>query len=895
MTTNGFHAAARARLETSQGPLTYYRLGYLEEAGVAKLDQLPFSIRILLENVLRHADGDLVMEDDLANLLKWSPSSTPPREFPFMPERVLLQDLTGVPAVVDLAAMRSAMVRMGGDPSKINPMVPADLVIDHSVQVDYFGSATALEQNVVREFERNQERYTLLRWAQNAFQNFRVVPPGAGIVHQVNLEYLASVVATREGVAFPDSVVGTDSHTTMVNGLSVLGWGVGGIEAEAVLLNQPYYMLAPEVVGVRLTGALREGVTATDLVLTIVEMLRAKGVVEKFVEFFGSGLSSLPLPDRATIANMAPEYGATVGFFPIDEETLRYLNLTGREPAMVERVERYAKAQGLFRTDDTPDPQYTETLELDLGSSIPSLAGPRRPQDRVPLDQAKRSFQVALGDLYKKPVPTPNADTAVSIEVEGQQVKVDHGMVAIAAITSCTNTSNPYVMVGAGLLAKNAVARGLSKKPWVKTSMAPGSQVVTDYLNAAGVAPSLESLGFHTVGYGCTTCIGNSGPLPETVAEAIEAHDLTAVAVLSGNRNFEGRIHTQVKANYLASPMLVVAYALAGRMDLDLTTEPLGQDRIGQPVYLSDIWPSQEEVNRAVTDSLNPQMFTNRYSQISTGSEEWQSLPVPQGELYDWDERSTYIREMPFFLNMAPEASPIADIHGARVLALLGDSVTTDHISPASAFSPKSPAGQYLVELGVEPRDLNTYGARRGNHEVMVRGTFGNPRLKNGIAPDVEGDWTLHLPSGEQMRIYDASMRYQEEEVPLLLITGKEYGSGSSRDWAAKGPSLLGVKAVLAESFERIHRSNLVGMGLLPLQFKTGENAKTLGLTGREIFDISGIAGNLQPGQEAQITARDEAGKEVSFQAVVRIDTLVEVDYYRQGGVLQTVLRRLLK
>ena len=895
MTTRSFHAAARATLETSQGPLTYYRLGYLEEAGATRLDRLPFSIRILLENLLRHANGELVTEEDLANLLEWSASSTPPREVPFMPERVLLQDLTGVPAVVDLAAMRSAMVRMGGDPGKINPMVPADLVIDHSVQVDYFGSSTALEQNVQREFQRNQERYALLRWAQNAFANFRVVPPGAGIVHQVNLEYLASVVAARDGVAFPDTVVGTDSHTTMVNGLSVLGWGVGGIEAEAVLLGQPYYMLAPEVVGVKLTGALREGVTATDLVLTIVELLRSRGVVEKFVEFFGPGLSSLPLPDRATIANMAPEYGATIGFFPIDQETLSYLRATGRDTAVVERVEGYARAQGLFRTDDIPDPHYTETLELDLGSPIPSLAGPRRPQDRVPLDQAKRSFQTALGELYQRPVPGSNGGTAIPIEIEGQRVEVDHGMVAIAAITSCTNTSNPFVMVGAGLLARKAVERGLTTKPWVKTSMAPGSQVVTDYLNAAGVTPFLESLGFHTVGYGCTTCIGNSGPLPQAVAEAIEAHDLTAVSVLSGNRNFEGRIHTQIKASYLASPMLVVAYALAGRMDVDLTTEPLGHDKSGGPVYLRDVWPSQEEVRRAVTDSLNPRMFTERYARIFTGSEAWRSLPVPQGELYDWDDTSTYVQEMPFFRNLPAEAPPLADIHGARVLALLGNSVTTDHISPASAFSPKSPAGQYLAEQGVEPRDLNTYGARRGNHEVMARGTFGNPRLKNRITPDVEGDWTLHLPSDEQMRIYDASMRYQEEGVPLLLITGKEYGSGSSRDWAAKGPSLLGVKAVLSESFERIHRSNLVGMGLLPLQFKDGESAESLDLTGREVFDITGVAGDLRPGQEAQIVARREDGGEVRFQAIVRIDTPIEVDYYRQGGVLQTVLRRLLK
>ena len=890
MTTNGLHAAARATLETSQGQLTYYRLGSLEEAGAARLDRLPFSIRVLLENVLRHADGQLITEEDLATVLQWSPTSTPKREFPFMPERVLHQDLTGVPVVVDLAAMRSIVARRGGDPRKINPLVPADLVIDHSVQVDYFGSPSAFKMNVQREFERNQERYSLIRWAQQAFEGFRVVPPGTGIVHQVNLEYLASVVATKDGVAFPDTVVGTDSHTTMVNGLSVLGWGVGGIEAEVVMLGQPYYMQMPEVVGVKLAGELREGSTATDLVLTVTEMLRKRGVVEKFVEYFGPGLSRLPLPDRATIANMSPEYGATVGFFPIDQETLLYLRLTGRDPALVDRVERYAKAQGLFRTDDTPDPQYTDVLELDMGSVESSIAGPRRPQDRVPLDQAKRSFQVALGELFNKPDSGPG----VTVQLNGESAELDHGAVVIAAITSCTNTSNPSVMVGAGLLAQKAVERGLTSKPWVKTSMAPGSQVVSDYMDASGVTPYLEALGFHTVGYGCTTCIGNSGPLPEPVEKAVADHDLVATAVLSGNRNFEGRIHPLVKANYLASPMLVVAYALVGRMDLDLATEPLGQGSNGKPVYLRDIWPSQEEISRAVTGSLNPEKFTSRYSQVFFGSSEWEQLPTPKGDQYVWDEASNYVREAPFLLGFSDEVPPLQDISGARVLALLGDSVTTDHISPAGSISPRSPAGQYLIEQGIELRDFNTFGARRGNHEVMIRGTFGNSRLRNRLVPDQEGDWTVHLPSGEQMRIFDASARYKQEGVPLVVIAGKEYGSGSSRDWAAKGPKLLGVQAIIAQSYERIHRSNLLGMGVLPLQFKEGENPESLGLTGQEALDITGIAEGLTPGQDVEVRARQDGEGEVVFKATVRIDTPVEVEYYSQGGVMQAVLRRML-
>ncbi len=885
---------ASATLDTPLGSVTYYPLERLEATGAVHLDSLPFSLRVLLENVLRNQDGRLVTPDDLQAATQWSAQATPRREIPFMPTRVLLQDFTGVPAVVDLAALRSAMDRMGGDPTLINPGVPADLVIDHSVQVDYFGTQYAFMLNVEKEYERNRERYVLLRWAQSAFQNFRVVPPGTGIVHQVNLEYLADVISTKtvdgRTVAFPDTVVGTDSHTTMVNGLSVLGWGVGGIEAEAVLLSQPYYMLMPEVVGFRLTGALREGTTATDLVLTVTEMLRNRGVVEKFVEFFGSGLSNLPLADRATIGNMSPEYGATVGFFPIDNETLRYLRNTGRESAQVELVERYAKAQGLFRTDDTPDPHYTDTMELDMATVEPSLAGPKRPQDRIPLAQMEQRFATAFGDQLR------SNGAPVDVELDGEHTEITDGSVVIAAITSCTNTSNPTVMVGAGLLAKNAVERGLNKKPWVKSSMAPGSRVVTDYLDGSGLTPFLEALGFHTVGYGCTTCIGNSGPLPEAVSDAVTDHDLIAAAVLSGNRNFEGRIHSQVKANYLASPMLVVAYALAGRVDVDLDQQPLGHDSNGQPVYLRDIWPSQEQVRKTVTESLKPEIFTNRYAAVFDGDEEWQSLPVPQGDLFAWESDSTYVQEPPFFQEMPMEPPPVQDILGARVLALLGNSVTTDHISPAGAIPASSPAGLFLIEHGVERADFNTYGARRGNHQVMIRGTFGNIRLRNKLTPpDKEGDWTLHLPSGNEMRIYDASVIYIQDGVPLVVIAGKEYGAGSSRDWAAKGPILLGIKVAIAESYERIHRSNLVGMGILPLQFKPGESAETLGLTGHETFDFAGIAQGLTPGQELQVRARTDDGKETVFTTILRIDTPVEVEYYRNGGVLQTVLRRILR
>ena len=900
------HNAARSTLQSAAGPLTYYRLDAIEKAGLVKLDKLPFSIRILLENMLRKVDGYLVHEDDVATVAAWNPKDPPKKEVPFMPGRVLLQDFTGVPVVVDLAAMRDAMVRLGGDPKRINPIVPADLVIDHSVQVDFFGSGDALKRNADLEFERNQERYALLRWAQKAFQNLRVVPPDTGIVHQVNLEYLASVIMTQDSVAFPDTVVGTDSHTTMINGLSVLGWGVGGIEAEAVLLGQPYYMVLPEVIGVRLTGQLPEGSTATDLVLTVTQMLRRKGVVEKFVEFYGPGLSRLPLTDRATIANMAPEYGATCGFFPIDDETLAYMRGTGRDEAQIDLVERYAKEQGLFRTDATPNPEYTDTLELDMGTVEPSLAGPSRPQDRVVLRDVKASFASELDQTFKKPAPvaggaatSPGPATAVAersgvqISINGENVTLDNGSVVIAAITSCTNTSNPSVMIGAGLLARKAIEKGLTSKPWVKTSLAPGSRVVADYLAGSGLLPYLEQLGFHIVGYGCTTCIGNSGPLPEAVANAVQEHDLVAAAVLSGNRNFEGRVHPLVKANYLASPVLVVAYALAGTMSLDLTTEPLGQTRNGDPVYLRDIWPSQAEVRAAMGSALNPEVYRRRYAEAFEGDEPWQGMSIPEGEMYAWDANSSYVQEAPYFEHIAEGVKPLANITGAKVLAYLGDSVTTDHISPAGSIPVQAPAGQFLIENGVQPVDFNTFGARRGNHHVMVRGTFGNIRLKNKLVPDTEGDWTVHLPDGEKLRIYDASMKYQEEGTPLIIISGKEYGAGSSRDWAAKGPNLLGVKAVIAESYERIHRSNLVGMGVLPLQFNGGESAASLGISGFETFDIQGVSDDMKPGAELTVNAVNRNGETVTFQARSRIDTPVEIDYYKQGGVLQAVLNKM--
>ena len=896
MTSQSHHLGARATLSTPHGDRVYYSLPYLEREGVADLDRLPYTIRILLENALRSVDGYLVEEDDVAAVASWRPDRQPDRTFPFMLARVLMQDLTGIPALVDLAAMRDAMARLGGDPQKINPLIPCDLVIDHSVQIDFFGSQLALQRNVEREYERNRERYSFLRWAQNAFRNFRLVPPGAGIVHQVNLEYLADVVTTRDTddglTIFPDTVIGTDSHTTMINGLGVLGWGVGGIEAEAVLLGQPYYMQVPEVIGVKLSGALREGVTTTDMVLTLTQMLRARGVVEKFVEFFGPGLSNIPLADRATVANMSPEYGATCGYFPIDALTLDYLRGTGRDAAQVALVEAYAKAQGLFRTDASPDPEYTDTLHLDLGDVESSLSGPRRPHDRVALGDMKRSFRSAFPDQTAG--ANGNIPLTAETDIDGETHKIGHGAVVIAAITSCTNTSNPSVIVGAGLLAQKAVEKGLSAKPWVKTSLAPGSQVVTDYLAAAGLTPSLEALGFHTAGYGCTTCIGNSGPMPAPVAQATEDNDLVAVSVLSGNRNFEGRIHPLVKANYLASPMLVVAYAIAGTVDLDLATEPLGEGADGRPVYLSDIWPSQTEIRDTITRSLNPDMFRARYGTVTEGSDAWKAVPTPTGDLFQWDPDSTYIREAPYFLDLKMDVDEPTDILGARVLAVLGDSITTDHISPAGAIPSDRPAGRYLLEKGVEPVDFNIYGSRRGNHEVMVRGTFGNIRLRNRLTPEKEGDWSVFLPNDEETSIFEASQKYIAEGIPTVIIAGKEYGSGSSRDWAAKGPNLLGVHAVVAESYERIHRNNLVGMGIMPLQFKPGESAESLGLTGRETFEVIGISEGLTPGQTVQVQALRADGSRLAFDSTLRIDNQVEIDYYKQGGVLHTVLRRLL-
>ncbi|GMV04229.1 MAG: aconitate hydratase [Gemmatimonadota bacterium] len=894
-------------VDLPEGTTHLYRPARLEETGVLpSLDRLPFSIRVLLENALRHAGGGYVGEEHVASVARWSPTNAG-AEIPFMPARVVLQDFTGVPAVVDMAAMRDGIKALGGDPSRINPVVPADLVIDHSVQVDHFGTADAFRLNVEREFERNHERYALLRWAQEAFDGFSVVPPGTGIVHQVNLEYLASVVHRRDqagrAVAYPDTCVGTDSHTTMINGIGVVGWGVGGIEAEAVMLGQPYYMLLPEVVGMKLTGTLPEGATATDLVLRVTEMLRKHGVVGRFVEFYGAGLSSLTLPDKATLANMAPEYGATIGFFPVDAEALRYLRGTGRSPDLVARVERVSKELGLFRTDDTPDPEFTSRLELDLSTVEPSLAGPKRPQDRIRLVDVKQSFGKDLPTLLPKGFTLDGGEggtalaarRAVAVEADGESYEVTDGTVVIAAITSCTNTSNPSVMVGAGLLAKKAVARGLEVKPWVKTSLAPGSQVVTDYLDAAGLTPHLDALGFQTVGYGCTTCIGNSGPLPDAIHQAVQDNGLVVAAVLSGNRNFEARIHPLVRANYLASPVLVVAYALAGHVEVDLYNEPLGHDPEGNPVFLSDVWPSPEEIRETIAAALKPEMYETRYAQVAQGDANWQALPLPEeSSLYEWDGTSTYIQRPTFFDGMGLEVGDPSDIRGARVLALLGQSVTTDHISPAGAIPKNEPAGLYLRENGVEPRDFNTFGARRGNHEVMMRGTFGNVRIKN-LLLDREGGYTLHFPTGEEIPIYDASMRYQEAGTPLVILAGKEYGTGSSRDWAAKGTFLLGVKAVIAESFERIHRSNLVGMGVLPLEYVDGASAQSLGLSGRETFDLTGIAGGLTPGCMVTVTATGDDGKVTTFRAKARLDSEVDVEYYRNGGILQTVLRKMAR
>jgi aconitate hydratase A / 2-methylisocitrate dehydratase len=932
MSTNSFDA--KATLSVGDRDYEIYRLDALQaEHDVARL---PFSLKILLENLLRNEDGETIRADDVVALARWDARAQPSKEIAFTPARVVMQDFTGVPAVVDLAAMRDAMAAMGGDPARINPLVPAELVIDHSVQVDEFGTRYAFDANAKLEFERNQERYAFLRWGQGAFEGFKVVPPDTGIVHQVNLEYLSRVVFVNDalGQAYPDTLVGTDSHTTMVNGLGVLGWGVGGIEAEAAMLGQPMSMLIPQVIGFKLTGELREGATATDLVLTVTEQLRQHGVVGKFVEFYGAGVSRLPLADRATIGNMSPEFGSTCAIFPIDAETLRYMAFTGRSEEQIALVEAYARAQGLWHDEHSEAPTYSETLELDLGEVVPSIAGPKRPQDRIALTDAQAAFRQALAgyvpeqdgdddavedtfpasdptaaqdpsngtvgrDPHAQPVGAPaTAGTAMrerrSSEVpvtlaDGTETTLDHGHVVIAAITSCTNTSNPSVMLGAGLLARNAVARGLRTKPWVKTSLAPGSKVVTEYYERAGLTGDLDALGFNLVGYGCTTCIGNSGPLPEEISVVVNDADLAVCSVLSGNRNFEGRINPDVKMNYLASPPLVVAYALAGSMDVDLQNDPLGEDADGEPVYLRDIWPSAEEVARTIEQAVQSDMFRKSYDGVYAGDERWRGLETPTGDRFAWDDSSTYVQNPPYFVDMPAHPKPVTDIEGARVLALLGDSVTTDHISPAGAIKPDSPAGRYLQEHGVERKDFNSYGARRGNHEVMMRGTFANIRLRNLLAPGTEGGVTLHLPDGEQMAIYDAAMKYAESGTPLIVLGGKEYGSGSSRDWAAKGTNLLGVRAVIAESFERIHRSNLVGMGVLPLQFKDGESAASLGLTGHEVFSIAGIAGADEVPRELTVHAEDK-----QFTVTVRIDTPKEQRYYRNGGILPYVLRELL-
>jgi aconitate hydratase len=902
---------ARSTLKTPSGSYSIVRLDRLEKEGLCQIDRLPFSIRIMLESVLRQVNEKEITRHDILNLAGWKAESRARPVLPFKPARVIMQDFTGVPAVVDLAAMRSAMARLGGDPRKINPLVPVDLVIDHSVQVDFFASMDALQRNAELEFQRNRERYEFLHWGQKAFDNFRVVPPATGIVHQVNLEYLAKVViaAEQDGqvFAFPDTLVGTDSHTTMINGLGVVGWGVGGIEAEAAMLGQPLDMVTPDVIGFRLYGRLPEGVTATDLTLTITQMLRQRGVVDKFVEFFGPGLDSMSLPDRATISNMSPEYGATIGFFPVDVETLRYLRLTGRPDDLIQRVEYYTKEQGLFRTTDTPDPEFTDLLELDLGQVTASLAGPKRPQDRVNMADLKKTFRLALTAPTAERgynLSAKDLERSSVIERGGngdkEQVEIRHGAVVIASITSCTNTSNPSVMLGAGLLAKKALARGLRVPAYVKTSLAPGSRVVSEYLEQAGLLNPLADLGFNVVGYGCTTCIGNSGPLPGEVVKAVTNADLVSAAVLSGNRNFEGRIHPYVRANYLASPPLVVAFALAGTVDIDLLNEPLGMDQDDQPVYLADIWPTSDEIREAISQAVQPEMFTDKYANVFSGNETWNAIQGGESELYNWVPGSTYIQEPPFFATLTLERPHIEDIgsqSGARVLALLGDSITTDHISPAGSIPADSPAGKYLIEKGIAPRDFNSYGSRRGNDQVMTRGTLANIRLKNLMLPGVEGGYTLYYSAGKsaKMTIYDAAMQYRKDNIPLIILAGKEYGTGSSRDWAAKGTNLLGVKAVIAESFERIHRSNLVGMGVLPLQFKPGQNVITLGLTGDEMYFIEGLADDMGIQSEVEVRAVRLDGSEILFQAIARLDTPVEIEYYRNGGILHTVLRRMLQ
>ncbi len=886
---------SRAPLQVGDKSYDIFRLDALEKQGIGKPSRLPYCLKVLLENLLRNEDGKFFKKQDIESLARWEPNG-PQKEISFMPARVLLQDFTGVPAVADFAAMRDAIKEMGGDPNKINPVQPAELVIDHSVQVDYFGTPDAFQKNADLEFQRNKERYLFLRWAQKAFDNFRVVPPDTGIVHQVNIEYLARVVFLQnvggKMIAYPDSLVGTDSHTTMVNGLSVLGWGVGGIEAEAAMLGQPISMLVPPVLGFRLTGTLPEGATATDLVLTITEALRKKGVVGKFVEFYGPGLASLSLADRATIGNMSPEYGSTIAIFPIDEETIRYLRFTARDESAVELVRAYAQEQGMWSHESSDAAEYSDSVELDLSSVEPCISGPRRPQDRVPLSEAKPMFQKALPSLLGK--RTDPAPRSVQVGFNGASGEVGDGSVVVAAITSCTNTSNPSVLIAAGLLAKKAVEKGLSSKPWVKTSFAPGSKVVTEYLQKAGLMTYLEKIGFHLVGYGCTTCIGNSGPLPETVANAIKDNELVVTSVLSGNRNFEGRIQPLVRANYLASPPLVVAYALAGTMDLDLYQQPIGIGADSEPVFLRDLWPTTAEIQTAMQEALGSDMFREQYADVFAGDDSWQSLAVPEGNQFSWDSDSTYVKRPPFFEGLARTAGAVEDLAGVRALAVLGDSVTTDHISPAGSIPADSPAGEYLIAQGVGPKDFNSYGSRRGNHDVMIRGTFANIRLRNQLVAGTEGGFTLHLSDGGQMTIYDAAEKYASESVPLMILAGKEYGSGSSRDWAAKGTRLLGVRVVIAESYERIHRSNLVGMGVLPLQYEPGETAATLGLTGRETYEITGVAKALQSDKKVTVHAKDDTGEAKTFSAVVRIDTPEEVLYYQNGGILQYVLRQLI-
>ena len=886
--TNSSDLISKQILQTPSGNYTYYPIKSVQNAGLMDIDKTPYSISVLLENVIRNADGGPATEDHIKLVSSWRPNNKPSSEFPYMPGRVLLQDFTGVPVAVDIAAMRDAVSELGGDASIINPIVRSDMVIDHSVQVDHFSTPNALNLNIEMEFDRNTERYQLLKWAQNAFDNFKIVPPGTGIVHQVNLEYLAEVVLSEDDVvnplAFLDTCVGTDSHTTMVNGLGVLGWGVGGIEAEAVMLGQPYYMVVPEVVGVKLTGTLPNGSTATDLVLSIVEMLRSVGVVEKFVEFYGPGLKELTLADRATIANMAPEYGATCGFFPVDHQTLRYLKDTGREQSVVDLVEEYSKENN-FYYDETSEPEYSTQLDFDISKVIPSMAGPKRPQDKISLENISENFSDSFSD---------SSGRTHTIEINDEKVEFGDAAVAIAAITSCTNTSNPSVMVGAGLLARNARQKGLARKPWVKSSLAPGSTVVTRYLESAGLNQDLDYLGFNTVGYGCTTCIGNSGPLPQPVAEVVSDNDLTVAAVLSGNRNFEGRVHPQVKANYLASPMLVVAYALAGRVDVNLIEDPIGHDKSGAEVFLKDIWPSQEDIANTISSCLTPEMFQEQYNEVVNGPKEWQELETSSSLNFSWEKESTYIQKPPYFDNFSENPSERSEIADARVLVYLEDSVTTDHISPAGSIPPSAPAGQFLLGNDVPRREYNSFGSRRGNHDVMVRGTFANIRLRNRLTPEMEGDWTIHQPSEEVMRIYDASEKYRSDEVPLIILAGKEYGTGSSRDWAAKGPMLLGVRAVIAESFERIHRSNLIGMGVLPLVFTDGQSATSLGLDGTETYDLLGVANSVTPSSTIEITATSKSGNVTKFNVLARIDTEIENEYYRHGGLLPYVLRQMM-